>query len=248
MRDDHSGYLSSNRVGGRGSDDIYAFKALKPKQYVLKVIMVNKADNSRIAGGDVTLVNIEKHTNWAEKTNPAGTTGFMLEKNMAYALKGEYKDLSGDSTSLATTSPTQSDTIIKYLYLSPAPKPEVTYKVGDVFVLEDLYYDFDKYNIRPDAAKILDKLVETLQTHPNLEIELSSHTDSRGNDAYNMKLSQHRAESAVAYLESRGITAKRLQAKGYGETRLLNKCKNGVPCTDAEHQLNRRTEVRVLKN
>ncbi|OCX53419.1 hypothetical protein BEL04_03720 [Mucilaginibacter sp. PPCGB 2223] len=123
------------------------------------------------------------------------------------------------------------------------PKP---YETGSIFVLSNIYYDLDKSNIRPDAAVELDKLAVILKEHPTMRIELSSHTDSRASDEYNMALSQRRAASAVAYLASKGIDKSRMIPKGYGETRLVNKCSNGVPCTEAEHQLNRRTEVKIL--
>ena len=109
------------------------------------------------------------------------------------------------------------------------------------------YWDFDKFNIRPDAALELDKLVTTLNENPTIWIELGSHTDSRGNDAYNQKLSQNRANAAVAYIVSKGIAKERIKAKGYGETVLVNQCKNGIKCTDEEHQLNRRTEFKIVK-
>ncbi len=117
---------------------------------------------------------------------------------------------------------------------------------GSQWVLKNILYDFDKSNIRSDAAIILDNVVSILKQNPSLKIELSSHTDSRGNDAYNRKLSQQRAEAAVKYLVANGIAANRLTAKGYGETKLLNRCANGVNCSDEEHQANRRTEIKVL--
>lgn len=169
-----SGYLSSNREGGAGDDDIYSFTAPPP------VVILPKPE------------------------------------------------------------PVQPVVVVA----EPKPEPLI---VGKTYVLKDIYYDFDKYNIRPDAAKVLDKLIVTLKEYPAVEIELSSHTDSRGNFAYNMWLSQRRAESAVAYLVEHGILRSRLKAKGYGETRLLNKCAKGVKCTAAEHQLNRRTEVKALR-
>ncbi|WP_317618106.1 OmpA family protein [Pedobacter sp. AK017] len=110
-----------------------------------------------------------------------------------------------------------------------------------------MHYDFDKANIRTDAARILDELVRTLRDNPTLEIELGSHTDSRGVDIYNLDLSQRRARSVVNYLVSRGISRTRLTAKGYGETQLLNRCENGVKCSEAEHQANRRTEFKIIK-
>jgi outer membrane protein OmpA-like peptidoglycan-associated protein len=116
---------------------------------------------------------------------------------------------------------------------------------GHKFVLENLYYDFDKSDIRPDAAIELDKLVRIMEENPTLKIELSSHTDSRGSDEYNLKLSEKRAASAVKYVISKGISADRIISKGYGETKPVNECTNGVECSEKQHQENRRTEVLV---
>lgn len=115
-------------------------------------------------------------------------------------------------------------------------------ELNKTFVLENIYYDLDKYNIRPDAALELDKLVQILKDNPTMNIELSSHTDSRASDSYNMTLSQNRAESAVKYLISRGIEEDRMTAKGYGERELI------IPNakTEEEHQKNRRTEFTIL--
>ena len=117
---------------------------------------------------------------------------------------------------------------------------------GDIIKIENIYYDYNKYNIRPDAAIELDKVVAILNKYPNMTIELRSHTDSRGKDAYNTTLSDNRAKSAVEYIISKGIPKNRLIAKGYGESELLNHCKNGVECDDKTHEQNRRTEFRVV--
>jgi outer membrane protein OmpA-like peptidoglycan-associated protein len=118
------------------------------------------------------------------------------------------------------------------------------YEVDQVFRLENIYYDLDKWYIRPDAEPPLDNLVKIMKEHP-ITIELSSHTDCRASDEYNLDLSQKRAESAVRYLVLNGINSARMTAKGYGETRLVNHCADGVDCTEEEHQMNRRTEFRV---
>jgi len=117
---------------------------------------------------------------------------------------------------------------------------------GKQFVLEDLYYDLDKYNIRPDAAQVLDNLARILIDNPAVRIEIGSHTDSRASAVYNLDLSQKRSESVVDYLVSKGISRNRLVAKGYGETKLINKCADGVPCSELEHQANRRTVIEIL--
>lgn len=255
------GYLSSDRPGGAGNDDIYSFvlpEPVKPKPavivVVLNVIVKNETNNTVIEKAGVQLTNKGRNADWQKYTDVAGTTAFLLEGNSKYTVKASREGLISDSLQFETGELLKSDTIYKTLVLKaipvkPKPEPvkEKEYNVGDRFVLEDLYYDFDKSNIRPDAALVLDKLIVILEKYPTMEIELSSHTDSRGNDNYNLILSQKRATSAVQYLIAHGIKASRVKAKGYGETRLLNRCKNGVVCTDAEHQLNRRTEVMVLK-
>jgi outer membrane protein OmpA-like peptidoglycan-associated protein len=112
--------------------------------------------------------------------------------------------------------------------------------------LENIHYDLDKYDIRPDARPELDRLVQFLRDNPEVRVELSSHTDSRASHEYNERLSQNRANSARQYVISRGIDPSRVISVGYGETRLLNHCADGVNCSEAEHQLNRRTEMKVI--
>nr|WP_242693272.1 OmpA family protein [Sabulibacter ruber] len=114
-------------------------------------------------------------------------------------------------------------------------------------VLENIYYDLDKHDLRPEAKEELNKVVDMLRDNPEIRIELSSHTDSRQTYRYNQMLSQLRASTAVLYILSKGVDSKRVVAKGYGETRLLNRCKDGVPCSEEDHQLNRRTEFKIIK-
>ncbi|WP_316748774.1 OmpA family protein [Pedobacter gandavensis] len=169
---DRLSYLSSNRIGGVGSDDIY---------------MVSR-------------------------------------QNQPLKLEGEITKTS----------------LIKDFYLTPV-------EINKTIRLENIYYDFNKWNIREDAASELDKLVKILKDNPTIWIELGSHTDSRGNDAFNRVLSQHRATAAVQYLISNGIDKNRLTPHGYGESDLLNHCTNEVSCSETQHQLNRRTEFKIVK-
>ncbi|MEO1260741.1 MAG: OmpA family protein [Bacteroidota bacterium] len=124
---------------------------------------------------------------------------------------------------------------------------EPDFTVGRTIRLDKLYYDYDKHYIRPDAAVELDKVVNYMKKYPTLEIELGSHTDARGSDEYNRDLSQRRAQAAVDYIISKGISVTRITARGYGEYILVNRCRNGVNCSDAEHQDNRRTEIKVTR-
>jgi len=126
-----------------------------------------------------------------------------------------------------------------------------TYHVGQIMVVPNIYYNVNRWNIRPDAAKELDRLATIMQQNPSLQIELSSHTDCRASSRYNMILSARRAKSAVDYLVRKGIRLQRIIAVGYGESRLTNDCvcepSNYSPCNEAQHQANRRTEVKVLR-
>jgi len=119
-------------------------------------------------------------------------------------------------------------------------------EVDKTMTIENIYYDYNKSDIRKDAAIELDKLVKMLKANPSILVELGSHTDSRGKDQYNLELSQKRAQAAVDYITQMGeIENFRITAQGYGESKLANKCKNGVNCSDEEHQANRRTELKV---
>ncbi|HPQ96421.1 MAG TPA: OmpA family protein, partial [Thiolinea sp.] len=119
-------------------------------------------------------------------------------------------------------------------------------EIGKRFRVDNIYYDYNKATLRADALPNLDKVQHILTDNPQLIVELGSHADSRGSDAYNLSLSQKRAESAVGYIISTSITPARISAKGYGESRLLNHCGNGVKCPDAEHEANRRTEFTII--
>ena len=118
--------------------------------------------------------------------------------------------------------------------------------IGKRFQLNNIYYDFDKWAIRPEAANTLDKLAVFLKDNPGITVELGSHTDARGSDDYNLLLSDKRAASAVGYLlEQQGIDTEKITSKGYGETALVNRCDDGQSCSETEHQMNRRTEIKI---
>ena len=125
---------------------------------------------------------------------------------------------------------------------------DFTINEGNSIQLRNIYYNFNDATIRPDARKDLEALFVVMTKFPDLVIELASHTDARGTNVYNDDLSQRRANSAVQYLVNRGIDARRIIAKGYGESMLRNSCADGVPCLESQHKLNRRTEVKITKS
>lgn len=137
----------------------------------------------------------------------------------------------------------------KIIGYDPARTPDLNllmFKKGDVVKIDNIYYDLDRANIRPGAANELDKVVEVLKKYPNMKIELGAHTDSRASARYNRTLSNARAKAAQDYLISKGIADKRITAKGYGESKLVNKCADSQNCPEADHQKNRRTEIKIL--
>ena len=119
--------------------------------------------------------------------------------------------------------------------------------LAKIFDISIIYFDLDKWNIRPDAAKDLQKIVEVMKQYPNMEVAIRSHTDSRQTHRYNEILSEKRAKSTLEFMVKNGIERSRLTAKGYGETELVNGCSDGVPCSEEEHQKNRRSEFIVTK-
>ncbi|GAB3539605.1 OmpA family protein [Spirosoma fluminis] len=260
------GYLASNRPGGKGDDDIYFFQegpasdtttiaqnppkdAPKTVRYFLAgTVSANETPVAPLDSARVRIIDDASGQPIAEvTTGQPGTFGkYPLQEGKDYTILAERKGY------LTRREPfTMQGKSIPQIFLTKA-QTDTTFNVAilldkatlnKTFVLENIYYDLDKFNIRPDAAEELDKLVTILKDNPTLKIELSSHTDVRAPDAYNMRLSQNRAKSAVDYIASKGIDASRLVAKGYGETQLI--VKNAK--TEEEHQRNRRTEFKILE-
>ncbi|WP_233219150.1 OmpA family protein [Adhaeribacter arboris] len=240
-----AGFLSSNRNSDNGTDDIYAFKRVRSPCLlagrVIERVLQTKGEFTEkpVAGarlrlylpGDTTASNIY--------SDAQGNFTFPVKSGLAYALQASKEGYLVKTTDLTPDCPPEVDQVKLSVVLDRNT-------LNTTIILENIYYDFDKYDIRPEAKPELDKLVRILQDNPTIRIELGSHTDSRQTGEYNKKLSQLRAEAAVNYIISRGIDSSRLIAKGYGETQLLNGCKDGVACSELEHQINRRTEVKIL--
>ncbi len=250
------GLFTSSRPGGKGNDDIYQFILPKIKTYVLNGTVLEKTfenpndPNSKVTGttllavADVT-VTVKDSVILNVKTNAKGSFTTLIEAEKYYkvlASKADYFSKSEIVNSVGF-SLIDRDTVTATVKIIL----DKIYKEVQINI-SNIYYDYNKANIRPDAALVLDTLVTLLKENPDVKVELGSHTDSRGNDKYNMILSQKRAEACVNYLVSKGIDKSRLSAKGYGETQLVNNCGNGVPCTEEEHQKNRRTTFKVLSD
>jgi len=169
---------------------------------------------------------------------PDGKYQFELQAQKEYLIRGKKDGYLTNTNNFTTLEASSGDTINEDVILT-------LIVLNKAIRIENIYYDFDRWNIRPDAALELDKLVNILKENPKILVELGSHTDSRGRDEYNLTLSQKRATSAVGYIISQGISSSRITAKGYGEKDLVNECGNGVECSDQQHQENRRTEFKI---
>lgn len=234
-----TGYLASNRTEGLGDDDIYSFIEKQIIAFELIGKVYDKNTRQVLNNAIVTLGKVNGGF-LKVQTDEDGKFSFNLDETSDYNLTGEKTNYRSDAATLTTKNLTTSTTINRDLYLEAIV-------LDKAIRLENIYYDFDKSNIRPAGAVELDKVVKIMQDNPTIWIELGSHTDSRGNDQYNQWLSQSRANSAVQYIIDRGIEKNRITAKGYGESQLLNRCGNGVKCSEADHQLNRRTEFKIVK-
>lgn len=190
-----------------------------------------------LAGSKVQLCDANDKVLEEQVVGADGHYQFSLQPESDYRLKVEKEGFFKQSARISTKGRTAA-IITTDFKLFPL-------EVGQIVRLENIYYDYNKWNIRPDAAVELDKLVQTLLDNPTVKIELSSHTDCRGSDSYNMSLSQKRAKSAVDHLIKRGIDKGRVQSKGYGETKPSESC-DCKACTEDQHQRNRRTEFKVL--
>lgn len=248
-----AGFISSNRAGGKGDDDIYFFEDKTPKPKIVNVLLNVYTKEVKADGKEailpqtrVVLYGGDKRQLGGDVSNQQGRVRFTLSpeseysiiasrsgyfsKSFPYTTKGKTPD---PATLIQEVTNISLDTtiVLDQLILEKA------------IVLDNIYYDLNKADIRSDAALELNKLVKILKDNPAIRIELSSHTDSRSSDEYNLTLSQQRAQAAVDYLVSQGIAADRMVAKGYGETKLL------VPNaqTEEEHQTNRRTEFKVIE-
>lgn len=243
------GYFSSNRTGGLGEDDIYQFKETEPLvldclQDVTGTVR-DRISNEILVGATVKIIDEENNEVSSTITDSKGN--YVLGLDCA---KGNFVRASRDGYVPAEEYLNKSygkPRIVDF-YLE---RDLVTGGFGDdlakLLQLSTIYFDLNKFNIRSDAEIEIQKVIVAMEKYPSLKIKVNSHTDSRGNDAYNLWLSQKRAASTVAYMISKGISADRLQGEGYGETRLVNDCANGTPCSKEKHQLNRRSEFIIFE-
>lgn len=237
--DTDSGYFSSNREGGKGNDDIYSFATYQCKQTVSGIARDTKT-KLPLEGATIKIISESGKVIQEVVTAANGAYTYEVECNKAYSILGSKPDYKDDLKHMIAGSENNFKHNVD-LNLEPLID-------DDEIVINPIFFDFDKWNIRTDAKYELENIVSVMRDHPNMVIKIESHTDSRGRDNYNMKLSDRRAKSTKDYLLSRNIAPERIEsAIGYGESQLLNECSNGVKCSKEKHQKNRRSKFIIVK-
>ncbi len=244
------GFLSSNRPGGKGRDDIYSFYEEKPLVFdcekMIKGVLKDSEKNDVIADGVIVLSDKTMKEVARQKTKADGSFAFDKVdcKDLYYYLRAEIGDYV--TTEVKVDLNVEGDVFYEFMIKPREIAIDKDVDLAKVLNIKEIYFDLDKSDIRPDAAVELAKIVEVMRENPKMKIDIRSHTDSRASDEYNLRLSDRRAKSTLEWIVKQGIERKRLTAKGYGETQLVNGCSNGVPCTEEEHQANRRSEFIII--
>ena len=246
------GYFSSNREIGKGEDDIYSFKETRPLVFdcyqTISGEVVDAGSNQPLAFSEVTLFDVFDKEVMKVKTGADGK--FLFEKatcSANYRIKAYKKHLGTTEINIVTKDTHKAD---NHFVLKISDNFIVMRRGKKMLNISSIYFDYDSSKINSRAATQLNKVVTTMKRYPNMVIELGAHTDSRGGDAYNLKLSKARAHSTVEYIINKGgISSERITGEGYGETRLVNHCDNAHKnkCTKKEHEMNRRSEFVITK-
>ncbi len=245
---------------------------LPKKTSRLIITVIDQYTGAIIPSANIHLIGQGCGEDAYELTDRNGRYTFELEMGCCYQLRVEKADYFANNTEtpicIGHSDDTQRDIELEVSLQafrqsnSAEPSPtaydasntKIPFKISErrndtdnsIPYLLNIYYDLGRASVRPEALPELDKLLKLLKDNPQLKVEISSHTDSRGSSSLNQALSQRRATAIVTYLVKRGINRRQLVGKGYGESQLVNNCADGVDCTEAQHQMNRRTEFKVL--
>lgn len=224
-------------IGTEDPDDFIVLE-LDKEWLVVKGVIKDKNSNEPLVSSKIIVKERKSGKEFGILTSEDGKYSFKAERNTGYDfLVSKYKFFSAVDS--VDTHIDQSIDLVKDFSLEAI-------EIGKSISLEDILFDLNKWDIRPDAARVLDDFVLTLKANPFIIVELGTHTDSRGSDNYNLNLSNQRAASSVNYIVNHGIADNRIEYRGYGETELLNECDDGITCTDEQHDINRRAEFKVL--
>jgi outer membrane protein OmpA-like peptidoglycan-associated protein/tetratricopeptide (TPR) repeat protein len=242
-----NGFFSSNREGGNGNDDIYRFTEIRKLlcEQVLKGIVVDLETNKIVDNAKVTLLDEQFKVIGDVITGTDGSYTFNVNCGKNYHIRASKQDYETKELPVAIKVITGETNLL--VSLEKRIKPiGVGTDLAKTLDIPIIYFNLDKSYIRKDAAFELEKILAVMKQYPKMKIDVRSHTDSRQTAKYNIALSDRRAKSTVQWLVKNGIAPNRVTGKGYGESQLVNNCSDGVPCTEAEHQLNRRSEFIIV--
>ena len=241
------GFVSSNRTG---SDKLYVLEIYPNINYQILGNVDDKTTFKPIANAEVIMFRAETGTITRTLSAEDGSFKFDVRPNNSYKFKANKERYAPAEKEVRIEYSPNTKTVLKLEMLAYTDSDSLIVfnerNQRTQIKLEKIFFDFDQSNIRPDAALILNKLVNVMKKYPEIKVEVASHTDTKGSDAYNLKLSERRAQATVDYLISQGIKSDRLIAKGYGETDLINDC-NTINCSDALQDANRRSEFTILE-
>jgi outer membrane protein OmpA-like peptidoglycan-associated protein len=237
------GFFTSNRDGGQGYDDIYKFLELKKLTCEQELYgKVTDLDTKQaLPGAKVSLFDNRFNSIAEVMSDSNGDYSFEVECGKTYNVRAEKVDYTTTEEKI-TSGKANGKTELNIALEKEQCKVAVGDDLGICFGIKMIYFDLDKSNIRKEAAFDLEKILDVLIQYPTMKLDIRSHTDSRASFKYNEDLSDRRAKSTISWLVKNGVTPDRLTGKGYGETQLVNKCSDDVDCTEAEHQMNRRSE------
>ena len=236
------GYFSSNKVGGHGSDDIFKFLETRKLQCIqeLNGIITDAESGIILPRTKVTLYENQVVKNTI-LSDAAGFYIFPVECGKTYNVRAEKVDYATKEVSI-TIEKVSGKTSLPIALDKSKCKVTIGDDLGKCFGIKMIYFDLDKSDIRTEAAIDLEKILDVLDSHPTMKLDIRSHTDSRQTHKYNEALSNRRAKSTIDWLIKNGIDSNRLIGKGFGETQLVNQCSDNVICTEEQHQANRRSE------
>lgn len=241
---DKIGYFSSNRDGGQGYDDIYKFVVCQQK---IHGVITDVDTKELLPNAKVELFDEEMNKISETSANDKAEYSFDgLDCNKKYIVRASKEEYDTNEQQITTDKEKGETELNIALKRNTFPVEEGT-DLAKIFDISIIYFDLDKWNIRPDAAQDIQKIIEVMKQYPNMQVAIRSHTDSRQTHRYNEILSDRRAKSTLEFMVKNGIKRDHLTAQGFGETELVNGCSDGVPCSEAEHQLNRRSEFIVIK-
>ena len=237
------GFLSSNRDGGQGFDDIYQF--LETRKLICEQELYGKITDLEskipLPNAKVTLYDDKMNNLNSMPADQNGDYTFAVECGKMYTVRAEKEDY-GTNEKQITISKNDGKTQLDIALEKDQCKVTVGDDLGKCFGIKMIYFDLDKSDIRTEAALDLEKILDVLNQYPNMKLDIRSHTDSRASFKYNEALSDRRAKSTISWLIKNGINPNRLVGRGYGEYKLVNRCSDNVKCTEEEHQMNRRSE------